>query len=139
MEWRLTVIGDPVPQPRPRFSARGGFARAYTPTKHPINAYRQAVADAWSEQQLVLLCGPLVVDIEAVFARPKSHLRKNGLAKGAPAYPPKCDWDNLGKGVCDALTGLAWQDDDQIVDGRCRKRYAEPGEVGHTRMTVRRA
>ena len=27
----FTVLGEPVPQPRPRVSTRGGFARAYVP------------------------------------------------------------------------------------------------------------
>lgn len=26
----------------------------------------------------------------------------------------KCDWDNLAKSVCDALNGIAWEDDSQI-------------------------
>jgi Holliday junction resolvase RusA-like endonuclease len=138
MEWTFTVPGQPVPQPRPKFSTRGGFGRAYTPTKHPINAFRQAVsALAAAVPRRAELTGPVQVVIEAVFARPRSHLRKNGLAKDAPAFPPKCDWDNLGKGVCDAITGCLWVDDDQVVDGRVTKRYAVDGEEAHTRVTVR--
>ena len=95
-----------------------------------------------AEVEAVLLAAPktlgcnskaaFFVDIECVFARPKSHLRRNGLASDAPRFPPRCDWDNLGKGICDAITGAIWMDDDQVVDGRCRKRYAEPGEEPHT-------
>jgi Holliday junction resolvase RusA-like endonuclease len=42
----FTVPGDPVPQPRPRVSTAGGFARAYVPKGHAIHGYRQAVAIA---------------------------------------------------------------------------------------------
>lgn len=28
------------------------------------------------------------------------------------------DWDNYAKSLCDALNGVAWQDDRQVVDGR---------------------
>lgn len=36
----------------------------------------------------------------------------------------KPDWDNLGKAVADALNGIAWADDAQVVDCFTRKRYA---------------
>jgi len=138
MEWIINVPGQPVPQPRPRFSSRGGFSRAYTPTKHPINRYRRAVSDAAvALPRRVVLTGPAAVVIHAIFARPASHLRKGSeLKKGAPLYPPRCDWDNLGKGVCDALTGLTWVDDDQVVDGRVTKRYAAPGEEARTLILI---
>ena len=41
---RIEVPGQPVPQPRARVSTVGGFARAYVPKRHPIHAYREAVA-----------------------------------------------------------------------------------------------
>jgi Holliday junction resolvase RusA-like endonuclease len=65
-------------------------------------------------------------------------LRSGKLARAAKPYPPRCDWDNLGKGISDALTGIAWHDDEQVVDGRCRKRYGEPGEAARTVVTIRR-
>ncbi len=136
----FTVPGQPVPQPRHKVAARGRFAHAYIPAHHPIHAYREAVTllakssrpEGWRKE------GPMSVDIEAVFERPPSHLRKGGLAAKAPAYPPKCDWDNLGKGVSDAITGVLWHDDEQVVDGRSRKRYAASGEAARTIVTVRR-
>jgi Holliday junction resolvase RusA-like endonuclease len=83
--------------------------------------------------------GPVGLAIECVFGRPPSHVTKGGrLAKGAPAIPPKCDWDNLGKGVCDAITdsGAIWLDDELVVDGRVVKRYAGPGEAPVTKVTI---
>ena len=138
MEWTIVVPGQPVPQPRVRVSTRGGFARAYVPGKHPIHAYREAVQLAARYDIPCHIGGAMSLDIEAVFARPASHLRRGVPKPDAPSFPPRCDWDNLGKGVCDALTGIAWEDDDQVVDGRVRKRYAGPGEEAHTRITVRR-
>ncbi len=35
----------------------------------------------------------------------------------------KSDWDNFNKLVCDALTGLVYEDDSQIMDGRVIKNY----------------
>lgn len=139
------VAGPPVPQPRPKISTWGGRGRAYVEARHPIHAYRQAItiraamvakAAGWA-----VAAGPVVLEVEAVFGRPPSHLTKAGTPRpSAPAFPPKCDWDNLGKGVADAITdsGRVWHDDDQVVDGRVRKRYAVAGEQPRTIVTVRR-
>ena len=51
-----------------------------------------------------------------------------------PATKPDCD--NLAKTVLDALNGVLWLDDAQVVDLSVSKRYAaEP----HTVVTVRAA
>ena len=108
----FTVPGDPVPQPRPRVSPRGGFARAYVPAKHPVHAYRQAVALAARAAGLRNTGAPLNVVIDAVFARPKSHLTKAGVRSSAPVLP-RPDVDNLGKAVLDALQDV--MGDDSLV------------------------
>lgn len=127
----FSVPGDPVPQPRPRVSTRGGFARAYVPAKHPVHAYRQAVAVAARAAGCGVHGDPVEVVIDLVFARPKSHLRKNGLAKDAPATP-RCDLDNCAKAVLDALNGVAWDDDSQVTRLVVEKTYG-----GEARTTVR--
>lgn len=140
----FTVPGPPVPQPRPKISTWGGRGRAYVEARHPIHAYRQAIVLAatvaarggWTRAD-----GPVVLEVETIMQRPPSHLTKAGEPRpSAPAYPPRCDWDNLGKGVADAITdsGAVWLDDDQVVDGRVRKRYAARGEQARTVVTVRR-
>lgn len=139
----FTVSGQPVPQPRPRISTWGGRGRAYTPAHHPIHAYRQAVvlAAKVAGGRQPVIDGPVGLVVECIFGRPPSHLTKSGtLTKSAPAIPPRCDWDNLGKGVCDAITDSAaiWADDELVVDGRVLKRYAVPGEAPATKVTIRR-
>lgn len=138
MQWQFRVPGRPIPQPRPKISTRGGFGRAYVEAKHPIHAYRRAIAAAasgtawWGVSD-----GAWEVEIEAVFQRPQSHLTRRGVRRSAPRWPPRVDWDNLGKGVCDALTGVVWKDDDQVIDGRVKKRFAVAGEEPHTLVTLR--
>lgn len=54
--------------------------------------------------------------------------RDKRLARTGGILPTtKPDWDNHGK-VTDALNGIVWHDDSQVVDGRVVKRYSdEPG------------
>jgi len=105
----LSIPGDPVPQPRPRVSTAGGFARAYVPKAHPVHAYRQAIALAAAAAGLREQAKPVSVVIDAVFARPKSHLNKSGVKSTAPALP-RPDVDNLAKAVLDSLQDVMGDD-----------------------------
>ena len=129
---RFVVSGNPVPQPRPRVSTRGGFARAYVPKEHPVHAYREAVALLARAAGARPHDGDVVLSIDAVFARPKSHAK----LKDPPTRPAKSDWDNVGKAVSDALHGVAYHDDDQVVEAHVTRRYARPGEQAHTAVVV---
>jgi Holliday junction resolvase RusA-like endonuclease len=103
------VPGEPVPQPRPRVSTRGGFARAYVPKDHPVHAYRQAIAYHAKAAGLAETTEPLNVVIDAVFVRPKSHTNKAGVKPTAPRLP-RPDVDNIGKAVLDALQDVVGDD-----------------------------
>jgi Holliday junction resolvase RusA-like endonuclease len=105
----FTIEGDPVPQPRPRVSTAGGFARAYVPKTHPVHVYRQAVALAARAAGLRDEARPVSVVIDAVFGRPKSHLNKSGVKATAPALP-RPDVDNIGKAVLDSLQDVMGDD-----------------------------
>jgi Holliday junction resolvase RusA-like endonuclease len=87
----------------------GGFARAYVPKGHAIHAYRQAVALAAVGAGLTHSERPKSVTIDAVFARPKSHMNKSGVKAKAPSLP-KPDVDNVGKAVLDALQQVMGDD-----------------------------
>ncbi len=137
------VLGPPVPQPR----ARWANGRTYTPTKNGIAVFKAAVAlqaaavarrAGWKVTD-----GPYEISVECVFERPPSHLTRGGeLRAGSPSFPGMRagDWDNLAKGAQDAITtsGAVWHDDTQVVDGRCRKRYAARGEIARTVVTITR-
>jgi len=109
MSLTFSVPGEPVPQPRPRVSTRGGFARAYVPATHPVHAYRQALAEAAVAAGLSETGEPLNVVIDAVFKRPKSHMRKSGVRADAPRLP-RPDVDNIAKAVLDALQDVMGDD-----------------------------
>ncbi len=108
----FSVAGQPVPQPRPRVSTAGGFARAYVPKDHPVHAYRQSLAAAARGAGLTATGEPLNVVIDAVFERPKSHTNKSGVKADAPRLP-RPDVDNIAKAVLDALQDV--MGDDSLV------------------------
>jgi Holliday junction resolvase RusA-like endonuclease len=126
----FSVEGDPVPQPRPRVSTRGGFARAYVPSTHPVHAYRQSIAAAARGAGLGETGEPLNVVIDAVFGRPKSHMNKAGVKATAPRLP-RPDVDNIGKAVLDALQDVIG-DDTMVSRLVVEKSYGTQG-----RTTVR--
>ena len=126
----FSVPGEPVPQPRPRVSTRGGFARAYVPAKHPVHAYRQSLTAAARAAGLSDTGEPLSVVIDAVFVRPKSHMRKSGVKPDAPKLP-RPDVDNIAKACLDALQ-------DVIGDDTCVARLVIEKSYGtEARTTVR--
>ena len=126
----FTVPGEPVPQPRPRVSTRGGFARAYVPKDHAVHAYRQAVAAAARAASVADTGEPLNVVIDAVFSRPKSHMSKSGVKPDAPRLP-RPDVDNIAKSVLDALQEV-------IGDDTCVARLVVEKSYGQeARTTVR--
>lgn len=72
---------------------------------------------------------PVAVIINAFFAAPQSAKRKTWIEMIRGVFRPtkKPDADNIGKIVCDALNGLAYHDDAQVVDLHVRKFwYSEP-------------
>ena len=122
------VAGDPVPQPRPRVSTRGGFGRAYTPHQHPVHAYRRAIAFEAAKAGARPGRGIVSVEIEAVFVRPKFHKTKRGVKVTAPQVPRQ-DVDNVAKAVLDALNGVAWVDDTQVQRLLVTKSYGDEGRT----------
>lgn len=95
------------------------FATNFTPTKHPVNAFKSAIQAAAAEvYKGPPLEGPLRLVAVFVLPRPK---RLKGLAR--EWAPKKPDVDNLFKPF-DSLNGMLWRDDSQIVATAIRKVYA---------------
>jgi Holliday junction resolvase RusA-like endonuclease len=83
-----------------------------------------------------LLEGPLSVELVFEMPRPQGHFGKRGLLPSAPAHPTvRPDVLKLARAVEDALTGVLYQDDSQIVHEVLVKRY---GERARLVVTVRR-
>ena len=121
----FTVYGEPVAQGRPRFARRGNFVTTYDPAKsrdYKDTVYSVAIQHK-PEQPLE---GPLNVKIIAFKSIPKSFSkRKTADAESGILLPiTKPDADNYAKGVKDAMSGLIWRDDAQVVRMLVEKRYS---------------
>jgi len=67
------------------------------------------------------LAGPVEVNVIFMIKKPKSAPKKRIF----PTVKP--DLDNLGKAVLDAMNGLMWLDDNQIVSLSFKEYYADDG------------
>lgn len=115
------VDGAPKGKGRPRFS-RG---RAYTP-KDTVE-YEKRIAQSYDGD---MHTSPIFVDIRAFFSIPKSYTKKQkkAIKNGDLTPTKKPDCDNIGKVVLDALNGIAYEDDKQVIDLRVTKKYSTDRE-----------
>lgn len=87
-------------------------------------ARRVAPSEPWA--------GPVSLDVVFLLPRPGGHYgsgrNAERLRPAAPLLPAcKPDLDKLLRGIGDALRGVLYRDDAQLVDVRARKVYGVPG------------
>ena len=75
---------------------------------------------------------PLALCIEFRMPRPRSHYGSDGTVKASAPWVPtvRPDATKLLRSTEDALTGILWSDDAQIVEQRVSKAYAVNGAIG---------
>jgi Holliday junction resolvase RusA-like endonuclease len=118
---QLTILMQPVPKGRPRFT-RGGFA--YTPTKtRTAEKFIKAFIQGYPKLPADI---PLAMTVTFYFLRPKT-------AKKRQWHTVKPDLTNLVKTVEDAANGILYNDDSQIVRMLIRKEY---GDVARVEITI---
>lgn len=79
------------------------------PSKHPVHKYRQMIAAEAARAGLRTCESAVEVNVEAIFARPKSHLTKRGVKATAPRLP-RPDVDNIAKAILDSLQDVMGDD-----------------------------
>jgi Holliday junction resolvase RusA-like endonuclease len=124
------IIGTPIPQGSTRAFSRGGKVFTTNDAQGTLARWRGDIRTVVQQRMLHEPDGsPVSVSLLFAFARPKSHLTKGGLAKGAPDLPAP-DIDKLTRAVLDALTGIAYFDDRQVADVHAEKKYIVEGPSG---------
>lgn len=136
----LRVRGIPAAQGTARAFVAGGKARLATDSNRPgspTNAWRQSVAAEARIQygDAPASRGPIRVVAELSWPRPLAHYRaakpERGLRPDAPTWKTsKPDSDKCARALLDALMGIAYADDAQVVDLVIRKTWSDtPGAV----------
>ena len=137
-EYQLQVLGTPVAKGSMRSFAirKGGKLTGKTVTV-PGNAkgladWHDRVALAAMQAVPNMTEGPVRLFLRFVFERPKGHPRKKGgLRPSAPLEKTtKPDVDKLQRAVMDALTGVVYRDDSQVVSATSVKRWADEDRPG---------
>jgi len=122
----FSVDGDPVPKGRPRFARRGQFVQTYTDSKtleyETLVGFKARQAMGATEP----LKGALTVFLYLRYAVPPSYSkkRKEACLLGLE-FPKRIDLDNVYKSITDAMNGIVYVDDSQIVEAHIKKVYAE--------------
>lgn len=122
---RFFVPGKPQGKGRPRAVARGKFVRMYTPEKTVSYESTVALAASLAMGDRQPIDGPVSVVMQIAMQVPTSwSKRKQANALDGIVLPTtKPDADNVVKAVFDAINGVVWCDDTQVVDLRLVKRY----------------
>lgn len=112
---QFMVPGEPVAKGRPRVGRNGAYtpSRTLVAEEHVGWCFRAARGQRAPQDSLIR------VDVEFVVGTRR-----------------RVDIDNLAKTVLDALNGLAFGDDSQVVELHAVKRLAAPGEKPHTMIAV---
>lgn len=126
----FVIPGEPVPKGRPRVD----FTRKRTYTPQRTVEYENLVRLMYNEQTdrryFDRNC-ELAMRIDARFSIPKSASKRirREMEIGISRPKKKPDLDNVLKSIADALNGLAYYDDSQIVYVEVTKRYSEQPET----------
>jgi Holliday junction resolvase RusA-like endonuclease len=135
MRVEITVPGVPIAQPRAKATTFGGYTRVYTPAGK-VRPFKEAIrilfAEAYKGPPVE---GPVMIQITAVFPRPKGMIWKSKPMPRVP-HAKKPDSDNVAKSVCDALNQIAWRDDSQCYYVIVMKFIASGDEQPHTRIVI---
>ena len=123
----IEIPGPPKGKARPRFARIGNGVRAYTDAKTESYEATVKMFGAQAMAGRAPLDGQVEVSIIAGFPIPASWSKAKRQDAISRIIRPttKPDWDNRGKIICDALNGIAWRDDSQIVSATVRKVYSE--------------
>lgn len=111
---RLVIKGEPIAKGRPRGVKQGGRISMVTPQK-TVDAEAMVRRVAKDQFKLQPLQGPLIFRADFYFGiRPSWTKTKRAALLGQPMVQ-KPDVDNVAKLYADALNGILYEDDQQIM------------------------
>ncbi len=123
----IIIPGKPQAKQRPRFTRSG---HVYTPpeTANYENMVKLSYREKYGDR---VLKNAIQADITVSVSIPKSVSKKKywEMETGRLYPTKKPDCDNIIKSVLDALNGVAYEDDKQVVKVSCTKKYGNKDGV----------
>jgi Holliday junction resolvase RusA-like endonuclease len=121
----FVVPGAPYGKGRPRASSRGGFVRLYTPAATVAYEGEIARLAEIARADWPVMATPMSLRVIAHHPIPVSWpKKKQQAALAGDLIPGKPDLDNVAKAVLDALNGVIYEDDKQVIRLVAEKRYS---------------
>ncbi len=117
--------GRPIPWKGPKVNRHGV---KYNPQSKLLTRLKETLSN---QMTVAPLTGPILMEIDFFFRRPKKHFHRDesGNLVRRLDRPRNCtlsrDIANLAKLVLDALNGVAYVDERQVVQLGLRKRYSD--------------
>lgn len=137
---KIVVPGIPKPAGSKRVVTNRSTGKAYVidacdKSRDWKTSVAQVARDTYKSEPFL---GPIRLEIEFIYPRPKSHYRSNGILKtNAPHWKStKPDLTKLVRAVEDALTGIIWIDDAQVVLTIAEKHYPSLTQCPCTLITI---
>ena len=127
MRFKFFAAGMPATKGSMRAFVRGGRP-VVTHDNARTKPWQAVIGYAATQAGVRLASGPVLVEARFYFPRPSGHLGKRGLKPSAPAHPltrSSGDVDKLARALLDALTGVAYADDSQVVELRASKGWSD--------------
>ena len=115
---KITIPGRPVPKGRPRLGVHGRKAYVYTPPE--TREYERLVGWVAKSAGCRPVEGPVSVALSVYVKR-------------------RLDADNIAKSILDGLTGVAYEDDDQVIELLVRKYKVTRKEEERVEIEIREA
>ncbi|MFE5290122.1 RusA family crossover junction endodeoxyribonuclease [Nocardia sp. NPDC056611] len=116
----LFVPGHPAPQGSKRHVGNGRMIES----SKRLKPWREAVNAAARNSDMPMHEGAVVMGLEFVMPRPKATPK----TKPTPPAVKRPDIEKLARAISDAINGVGFRDDSQVVAMPLRKRIAEPDE-----------
>lgn len=122
---RFIVEGNPRGQGRPKATIRGRHAGVYEDSKDRLYKENLAAQVVTQRPEFIPAGVPVELEVSCYMSRPQAHYGAKGLKPryedARPLGTP--DVDNIAKACMDALKGIVWHDDSQIVRVTMEKHY----------------
>lgn len=135
----FTVLGKPAPQGSKRHVGKGVLVESSKRCKPWRQDVRYTAHSLLPDGWYAMMDRAMAMTVAFVFPRPKGHFRANGELK--PSAPKHCkgrvgDTSKLVRSTEDALAGIVYNDDAQLIIINAHRRYATGNEQPCAIITI---